>query len=81
MQDAATQAMPLRIVEERQRSRCSPAAAPKCIGYFMTDPKYRNVCGFDQSRRLALFLLSLLRGRFFLTFLRRCSTGFFTKRA
>ena len=28
MQGAATQAMPLRIVEERQRSRCPPAAAP-----------------------------------------------------
>jgi hypothetical protein len=28
MQGAATQAMPLSIVEERQRSRCLPAAAP-----------------------------------------------------
>ena len=28
MRGAATQAMPLRIVEERQRSRCPPAAAP-----------------------------------------------------
>jgi hypothetical protein len=28
MQGAATQAMSLRIVEERQRSRCPPAAAP-----------------------------------------------------
>jgi hypothetical protein len=28
MQGAATQAMPLRIVGERQRSRCLPAAAP-----------------------------------------------------
>ena len=28
MRGAATQAMPLSIVEERQRSRCPPAAAP-----------------------------------------------------
>jgi len=28
MQGAATQAMPLCIVEERQRRRCPPAAAP-----------------------------------------------------
>ena len=28
MQGAATQAMSLHIVEERQRSRCPPAAAP-----------------------------------------------------
>ena len=28
MQGAATQAMPVRIVEERQRSRWPPAAAP-----------------------------------------------------
>ena len=28
MRGAATQAMPQRIVEERQRSRCLPAAAP-----------------------------------------------------
>jgi hypothetical protein len=28
MQGAATQAMPRRIVEETQRSRCPPAAAP-----------------------------------------------------
>jgi hypothetical protein len=28
MQGAATQAMPWCIVEERQRSRCPPAAAP-----------------------------------------------------
>jgi hypothetical protein len=28
MQGAATQAVPVRIVEEQQRSRCPPAAAP-----------------------------------------------------
>jgi hypothetical protein len=28
MQGAATQAMPLRIVEERQRSRCPPQPRP-----------------------------------------------------
>ena len=28
MRGAATQAMPLSIVEERQRSRCPPGAAP-----------------------------------------------------
>jgi len=28
MQGAATQAMSMHIVEERQRSRCPPAAAP-----------------------------------------------------
>ena len=37
------QAMPLRIFQERQQSRCPRAAAPlrtpaKCIGYFLTDP-------------------------------------------
>jgi len=49
MQGAATQAMPMCIVEEQQRRRCPPAAAPlraaarrpaaKCTTYFVTDPK------------------------------------------
>jgi len=45
MRGAATQAMPVCIVEERQQSRCPPAAAPlraaarrpaaKCTPYFL----------------------------------------------
>jgi len=31
MLGAATQAMPVCIVEERQRSRCPPAAAPRMV--------------------------------------------------
>jgi hypothetical protein len=42
MQGAATQAMSF-IVEERQRSRCPPAAAP------------RRAAGFQNSKFLCLF--------------------------
>jgi len=45
MQGAATQAMPLSIVEERRRRRRPPPRqrawepAAKCTTYFVTDPK------------------------------------------
>ncbi len=47
MGGAAPQAMPLRIFQERQQSRCPRAAAylgtpAKCIGYFLTDPYNRR---------------------------------------
>jgi hypothetical protein len=52
MQGAATQAMPVRIVEERQRRGCPPAAAPlraaalgaaaKCKRYSLTGPKFKE---------------------------------------
>jgi hypothetical protein len=56
MQGAATQAMPLCIVEERQRRGCPPAAAPlglrpaaKCKRYSLTGPKLLDRQGDSQS--------------------------------
>src|SRR5437660_3862941 len=67
MRGAATQAMPVCIVEERQQSRCPPAAAPlraaarrpaaKCTLYFLTGPKLYSetqICRWDRAGGLRL---------------------------
>ncbi len=62
MKGAATQAMSVYIVEERQRSRCAPAAAPlraaarrpaaKCKRYSWTGPKIGRIWGAQLQTRL-----------------------------